>query len=111
MGKNFSRYAEEPPEQKKGRMQKHFTIRLNIFFFVTFLIFTVLIVRLAILQFVESKYLKEETSSITKSNSPIAPIRGTIFDRTGYPIAQSRSMQSVYYRVEGRATDKDDINH
>jgi penicillin-binding protein 2 len=109
MANQFSRYTEEPPDQKKGRIQKHFSIRLNIFFFATFLIFTVLIVRLAILQFVESKYLKEETSEITKSKSPIAPIRGTIYDRTGYPIAQSRSMQSVYYRVEGRATDKDDI--
>jgi penicillin-binding protein 2 len=109
MGNNFSRYAEEPPEQKKNRMHKHFSVRLNIFFFVAFLAFTVLIVRLAILQFVESQYLREETISITNSNSPIAPIRGTIYDRTGYAIAQSRSMQSVYYRVEGRATNKDDI--
>ncbi|OXM87608.1 cell division protein FtsI [Paenibacillus rigui] len=73
------------------------------------MLFSVLIVRLAILQFVEGKYLKEVENQVSNSDSPIAPIRGTIYDRTGYAIAQSRSMQSLYYRVEGRATNRDEI--
>jgi penicillin-binding protein 2 len=80
--------------------RKHFTIRINLFFFCTFMLFSVLIVRLAILQFVESKDLKAQESLITKRDTPIAPIRGNIFDRKGYPIAYTSSTQSLYFRIE-----------
>ncbi|MFH5186375.1 peptidoglycan D,D-transpeptidase FtsI family protein [Paenibacillus sp. TAB 01] len=109
MGSGFFRYTEDQTEKQENRKRRHFSLRLNLFFFITFMLFSVLIVRLAILQFVEGKYLKEVENEVSNSDSPIAPIRGTIYDRTGYAIAQSRSMQSLYYRVEGRATNKDEI--
>ncbi|WP_028549960.1 peptidoglycan D,D-transpeptidase FtsI family protein [Paenibacillus sp. UNC451MF] len=109
MGSGFFRYTDDQTEKQDIRKRRHFSIRLNLFFFVTFSLFSVLIIRLAILQFVEGKYFKEVENMISHSESPIAPIRGSIFDRAGYAIAQSRSMQSLYYRVEGRATDRDEI--
>ncbi|WP_282937718.1 penicillin-binding transpeptidase domain-containing protein [Paenibacillus sp. RC67] len=109
MSSGFFRYTEDQTEKQEIRKRRHFSIRLNLFFFVTFSLFSVLIIRLAILQFVEGKYFKDVENMISHSESPIAPIRGSIFDRKGNAIAQSRSMQSLYYRVEGRATDKDEI--
>ncbi|MBE1446199.1 peptidoglycan D,D-transpeptidase FtsI family protein [Paenibacillus sp. OAS669] len=109
MGSGFFRYKEDQAEKQEIRKRRHFSIRLNLFFFVTFSLFSVLIIRLAILQFVEGKYFKEIENKVSHSESPIAPIRGTIYDQTGHAIAQSRSMQSLYYRVEGRATNKDEI--
>lgn len=109
MRNRFFQFTEDQSEKKEIRKRRHFSIRLNVFFFTTFLMFTVLIVRLAILQFVEGPKLKLEDSIVKNSDSPIAPIRGSIYDRTGYPIAQSRAMQSLYYRVEGGATNKDEI--
>ncbi|NOU94940.1 penicillin-binding protein 2 [Paenibacillus sp. LMG 31456] len=109
MRNRFFQFTEDQSEKKEVRKRKHFSIRLNVFFFTTFLMFTVLIVRLAILQFVEGPRLSLEASKVSMSDSPIAPIRGSIYDRTGYPIAQSRAMQSLYYRVEGGATNKDEI--
>jgi penicillin-binding protein 2 len=106
---SFFKYSKEQSEQHQTRIRKHFSIRLNVFFFATFALFTVLVVRLAILQFVEGPKLKMETSSRSNSDSYIAPIRGSIYDRTGYPIAQSRAMQSLYFRVEGGTVNKDEI--
>jgi penicillin-binding protein 2 len=109
MKNSFFQYKEGPDEKQHIHKRRHFSIRLNVFFFATFSLFTVLVVRLAILQFVEGPKLRLEALGTINSESPIAPIRGSIYDRTGYPIAQSRSMQSLYYRVEGGSVNKDDI--
>ncbi|TDF95507.1 peptidoglycan D,D-transpeptidase FtsI family protein [Paenibacillus piri] len=109
MSNRFFQNTGDLAEKKEARKRTHFSIRLNVFFFSTFLLFTILVVRLAILQFVEGPRLSQESSKVSNSESPIAPIRGSIFDRTGYPIAQSRPMQSLYYRVEGGVTNKDEI--
>lgn len=98
----------DDPQKEELAKRKHFTIRINLFFFSTFFLFSVLIVRLAILQFVESKDLKEQESLITKRDTPIAPIRGNIFDRKGYPIAYTSSTQSLYFRIESDQK-KDDV--
>jgi cell division protein FtsI/penicillin-binding protein 2 len=80
--------------------RRHFTFRINVFFFCVFFLFSVLIVRLAFIQFVEGKSLSAEESDRTTRAVAIAPIRGNIYDRNGYPIAYSTSTQSVYYRME-----------
>ncbi|PZE20249.1 peptidoglycan D,D-transpeptidase FtsI family protein [Paenibacillus xerothermodurans] len=107
MKNSIFRYTEERDEEIQARKRKHFSIRLNVFFFATFTLFTILVVRLAILQFVQGPQLTMESMDIDNSKSPIAPIRGSIYDQTGHAIAQSRSMHSLYYRVEGGKLDKD----
>lgn len=90
---------DDPQKQEKNK-RRHFTIRVNLLFFCTFFLFSVLIVRLAILQFVEGKELKAEEALTTKRDTPIAPIRGNIFDSSGYPLAYTTSTQSLYFRME-----------
>ncbi|MDO7907078.1 penicillin-binding transpeptidase domain-containing protein [Paenibacillus sp. JX-17] len=90
-----SNAEQEKDNDLAGR--RRFTFRINLFFFSSFIIFTVIIVRLAILQFVEGPQLKqEESSSVTKS-VPLPPIRGTIYDASGTAkLAYSTPVQSLY---------------
>lgn len=90
----------DDPQKREAIKRRHFTLRLNLFFFSTFVVFSILIVRLALLQFVEGPSLKEEESRMTAKPVPIPPIRGTIYDLTGHRIAYSTSTQSLYFRLE-----------
>lgn len=92
-------YGEDPREQEIA-MQRHFNIRLNIFFFSAFAIFTVIIVRLAILQFVEGPTLSQQESSLRVKDVPLAPTRGTIFAAGGEKLAYSTPVQSLYITLQ-----------
>ncbi|WP_223067612.1 peptidoglycan D,D-transpeptidase FtsI family protein [Paenibacillus caui] len=88
-------YSEDPQAQEASR-QRHFNIRLNIFFFSAFAIFTVIIVRLAIIQFVEGPTLTAQEGNLTVRDIPLPPTRGTIYDATGAKLAYSTPVQSLY---------------
>ena len=98
--------GSEDPQTEKHVKRRQFTFRINIFFFFVFVLFSILIVRLAFIQFVEGKTLSEAENDRENVSVAIAPIRGNIYDRTGFAIAYSTSTQSVYYRMEpGRKYD------
>jgi penicillin-binding protein 2 len=99
----------EDPDKKELVRRRHFSFRLNFFFFCTFLLFSILIVRLALLQFVDGKRYSEEESNSTIRSHSIPPIRGNIYDRKNYPIATSTSTQSLYYTVDASNKNKDSV--
>ncbi|WP_025680206.1 peptidoglycan D,D-transpeptidase FtsI family protein [Paenibacillus massiliensis] len=87
--------------------RKRFTFRLNVFFFCSFLLFTVLIVRLSVLQFLEADELKEEVAYSSTRNVPFSPIRGVIYDATGKnKLAYSTPIQSLYVTLQKDYSDK-----
>ncbi|MBB6670915.1 peptidoglycan D,D-transpeptidase FtsI family protein [Cohnella nanjingensis] len=90
----------EEAQKRELRNRRHFSVRLNLFFFSIFFLFSLLIVRLAYLQFVEGPSLKEREQQIGHRNVSIPPIRGNIYDSKGQPIAYSTSTQSLYYTLE-----------
>lgn len=92
-------YTEDPREQEAS-MQRHFNIRLNIFFFSAFAIFTIIIVRLAILQFVEGPSLSAQETSMRVKDVPLSPIRGTIYAAGGEKLAYSTPVQSLYITLQ-----------
>lgn len=99
MNMNVDRSSEE--NRQNERMKRtQFSIRINMFFFSTFLLFSALIVKLAILQFVDGKELRALENDNTKRDVTISPIRGNIYDKDGYPIAYTVSAQSLFYRIE-----------
>lgn len=83
--------------------------RMNVFFFIIFLLFATLIVRLATLQFVQGDQLREQKNERMMKDVPIAPIRGNIYDRQGEVIARSTSTQSLFYRIEPNVSQDDTI--
>ncbi|CAG7647136.1 peptidoglycan D,D-transpeptidase FtsI family protein [Paenibacillus allorhizosphaerae] len=90
----------DDPQKQEHNKRRQFTFRINLFFFFTFFLFSVLIVRLAMLQFVEGHEMKAEKAARNKADTPIPPIRGNIYDRGGAPIAYTTSTQSLYFRIE-----------
>ncbi|SFI90677.1 penicillin-binding protein 2 [Paenibacillus sp. UNC496MF] len=100
---------EDDPQKREIARRRHFAFRLNLFFFATFFLFSVLIVRLAILQFVEGPSLREEEEKRGSTKVLIPPIRGNIYDSGGKAIAYSTSTQSLYYSIEPGEKKEDSI--
>ncbi|MFD1956219.1 peptidoglycan D,D-transpeptidase FtsI family protein [Paenibacillus thailandensis] len=89
----------DDPQKREIVNRRHFSFRLNLFFFAVFALFSILIVRLAILQFVEGPTLSAAGSEKSTRSVKIAPIRGNIYDSTGSAIAYSTSTQSLYFTI------------
>ncbi|OPA73861.1 cell division protein FtsI [Paenibacillus selenitireducens] len=89
----------DDPQKREITNQRSLSLRLNLFFFMSFIVFTALIVRLAILQFVEGPELKAKANEMRYRDVPIPPIRGSIFDRDGETIAYSTSTQSLQFTL------------
>lgn len=90
----------DDPHKREAAKRRGFSFRLNIFFFSTFLLFCILIIRLAVLQFVEGPDYAAEKARLTNGKYTIPPIRGNIYDASGKEIAYSTSMLSLYYQVQ-----------
>jgi len=96
----MSNKLTEEAQKKEIRNRRHFSFRLNVFFFITFFVFSVLIVRLAYLQFVEGDNLRAREHKNSSKQVSIPPIRGNIYDSESKPIAYSVSTQSLYYTLD-----------
>ncbi|MEC0230021.1 peptidoglycan D,D-transpeptidase FtsI family protein [Paenibacillus alba] len=99
----------DDPKRNEITRKRHFSFRINIFFFIMFALFSILIGRLAILQFVQAKDLKAaENRNGTKPIS-IAPIRGNIYDSKKSPLAYTIPVQSLFFRVEPGQQNEDQV--
>ncbi|CAM3640081.1 peptidoglycan D,D-transpeptidase FtsI family protein [Marinicrinis lubricantis] len=103
----MDKHNEQDAKKKEWLKRRSFGVRLNVFFFCTFILFSILVIRLAILQFVESEDLLALKHKQNVYESPIPPIRGNIYDHNGAELAYSTSTQSLFYRVEQTATAED----
>ncbi|OZB91168.1 cell division protein FtsI [Paenibacillus sp. XY044] len=102
MGRNVTGGKENEP--KSG-----LNLRINLFFFSTFVIFCVIIIRLAVIQFVEADTLTEKETGQNTKNIPLPPARGNILDATGTKLAFSTPVQSLYITLQkdySNATEK-----
>ncbi|MBW7458609.1 penicillin-binding protein 2, partial [Paenibacillus sepulcri] len=95
------------PPVKKNMSRRHFALRLNLFFFASFILFAILIIQLAVLQFVRSPALQEEESKSGQRDIEIPPARGNILDSSGQPIAYSISSQSLYFSIQPGFKEED----
>lgn len=82
------------------RRRTQFSIRVNVYFLATFALFSVLVGKLAMLQFVEGEELSAKEMQIQKADVRISPIRGNIYDQNGYPLAYTVSAQSLFYQLK-----------
>lgn len=79
---------------------------MNLFFFGTFFIFCIIIVRLAGLQFTEGALLTEEEIKRDTKFVPLAAMRGIIFAAGGEQIAYSTPIESLYLTLNKEYTAK-----
>jgi len=103
-------HTDGDPQKREQVKKRHFSLRINLFFFVTFVLFSILLVRLAILQFVDGKELVAAKNKLLYRNTQIAPIRGNIYDKDAFPLAYTVSVQSLFFRVEvGQSKMQDEV--
>lgn len=96
----FFHREQQPGAERPGRPRRSgFSARINLFFFLAFLLFSALIVKLAFTQFVEGEALAAQEKLESKKDITISPIRGNIYDLDGYPIAYTTSAQSLFYQI------------
>lgn len=89
---------DDKNQKHEGKLRRRFSLRINIFFFVTFVLFSTLIVKLAYVQFVEGPSILANSTTTTGSVF-ISPVRGNIYDKNEAPIATSRSTQTLFYEM------------
>ncbi|MFW5433811.1 peptidoglycan D,D-transpeptidase FtsI family protein [Paenibacillus apiarius] len=99
--------TDEEKERRTGRNRRHLHLRMSIFFFVTFLVFTVLIVRIALLQFVQGPELRSQMLKIGTKSIEMSPIRGSIFEAAGNKLAYSVPTHSLYFKMEKNYTPEE----
>lgn len=103
-------HTDGDPQKRELIKKRHFSLRINLFFFITFVLFSILLVRLAILQFVEGKELVAAKNKLLYRDTQIAPIRGNIYDKDSFPLAYTVSVQSLFFRVEaGQSKMQDEV--
>ena len=114
----FNRLKNKLPNEDEGASNKPSTARLNMFFFAAFVIFSILIFRLAFIQFVEGPELTYMESTRNTKDIPLAPVRGPIYDATGKVVlAYSEPVQSLYvllyedYRNDERRKEAEGLAH
>lgn len=108
--KGFKIYKDVPDETE---MKRRYNGRINIFFFSAFLIFCVIIIRMAILQFVEGPELASQETGGEQKHFPLQPIRGSIIDASGTKLAYSTASNSLYITLMkdySKKTDKGKAN-
>lgn len=95
---------------KKKKKKTHVPFRLNMVFFIVFLLFSVLILRLGELQIVFGDDFKREierTENITVSN-PVP--RGKMYDRNGETIVDNSPLNAITYTKYQNVTQKEMLN-
>ncbi|MCW3795585.1 penicillin-binding protein 2 [Paenibacillus sp. LS1] len=114
----FNRLRKKPITEEDTPVNKPSTARLNLFFFAAFVIFSILIFRLAFVQFVEGPELTYMETSRNTKDIPLAPVRGPIYDATGeVALAYSEPVQSLYvllyedYRNDERRQEAEELAH
>lgn len=114
----FNRLRKKPMTEEDTPVNKPSTARLNLFFFAAFVIFSILIFRLAFVQFVEGPELTYMETSRNTKDIPLAPVRGPIYDATGeIALAYSEPVQSLYvllyedYRNDERRQEAEELAH
>ncbi|MBP2241631.1 cell division protein FtsI/penicillin-binding protein 2 [Cytobacillus eiseniae] len=93
-------------KQKKKKKKSHVPFRLNILFFIVFVLFSVLILRLGFVQIVYGDDYRREierTEDITVNN-PVP--RGKMIDRTGKIIVDNTPQNAITYTNSGAKQDE-----
>ena len=82
----------------RGRRRNHLPLRLNLMFFVVFLLFAILIFRLGVVQIVNGEKISREVQKTEMIASKYEVPRGKIYDRDGRLLVDTISKYSIVYR-------------
>lgn len=96
--------ASEHRKLKKSRY-----IRINVFFFLVFVLFVALIVRLGVVQIVQGEEFSKEVSRTESDYASLPAPRGKMYDRYGRVVVDNVSVPAITYTVEKSTKTEDKI--
>lgn len=94
-------------KEEREREKRLFTRRFNLIFFLIFVLFVSLVLRLAFLQLVEGEKYVRAASQMSVKSLYTKATRGWIFDRNGEVLANNKPVYTVSYVIENR--DKEHV--
>lgn len=100
----------EESQKKKQKKKNPIPFRLNILFLMVFLAFSVLIIRLGIVQIVNGQTYNQKMKLTQHFTTNIQSARGLIFDRNGVLLAGNQASSSVMFTRNQDMTSNDLIN-
>jgi len=95
-------------EQRKLRKSRY--IRTNVFFFVVFLLFVALIVRLGVVQIVQGEEFSKEVSRTESDYASLPAPRGKMYDRYNRVVVDNKRVPAITYTVDKTTKAEDKIN-
>ncbi|PYZ94295.1 penicillin-binding protein [Salipaludibacillus keqinensis] len=91
---------------EKKQLKPHIPIRLNILFFVVFLLFSALILRLGVVQIVQGEGYQEELERTVNISQPVEAPRGLMYDRHGNVLVDNELLFTVTYTNRNTSQDE-----
>ncbi|MFC3039071.1 peptidoglycan D,D-transpeptidase FtsI family protein [Virgibacillus xinjiangensis] len=83
--------------REKKRKKSQLPVRLNILFFIVFLLFSVLILQLGVVQILNGEEFQEEIDRTIQDTTKIPVPRGKIFDRNQNVVVDNEPVYSITY--------------
>ena len=104
----MSSKAKKRPNEKKWQ-KKARLIRINAFFFIIFILFVALIVRLGVVQIVQGEEYSKEVNRTEVDIAKYPAPRGKMYDRYNRVVVDNINVPAVTYTVEKTTKAKDKI--
>ncbi|UTR09402.1 penicillin-binding protein 2 [Evansella sp. LMS18] len=92
---------------EKKVKKNHLPVRLNILFFLVFVLFSALILRLGVVQIVQGEDFEEQLERTINISSPVEAPRGLMYDRFGNLLVDNELLFTVTYT--NRRTSQDEM--
>jgi penicillin-binding protein A len=96
--------------KKKVKKKNHIPFRLNILFLMVFLAFSILIIRLGVVQIVNGQVYNRALQQTQHVTNKIQSARGLIFDRNGILLAGNNATPAVMFTRSQGISETDLIN-
>lgn len=95
--------------EKKKKKRSQIPFRLNVIFFVVFILFSILVIQLGIVQILQGEEYQAEIDRTIKDTSKSPVPRGKFYDRNGKVIVDNEPLYAITYTPPKRAQAEDKL--
>ncbi|MGG3573112.1 penicillin-binding protein 2 [Bacillus gobiensis] len=90
--------SQSPDQAKKKRRSR--IVRINLYFFAVFALFSALIIRLGVVQIVHGEEYTQEVTKVESSYATYPAPRGKMYDRNHKVVVDNKSIPAISYTLE-----------
>ena len=94
-------------DRKKKKKKAQLPFRLNILFISVFLLFSILILQLGVVQILNGDEFQEEIDRTSQETTKVPVPRGMIYDRNHQPLAANKALYAITYTPQKGVQAKD----